>query len=580
MEKTVTPIRLEQQYEELSARHYELEQRLLALQHELAAQQRVATQLRQEQESGRVRTEQLHTITDHLPAPISYLDHNLHYLFVNASYEKSFGLERHQMIGKHVREIVGDTYPVIAPYLQRALSGESVRFETEVETAEGNRVMLAQYAPDLTAAGTVQGVYVQATDITEEKLAQQEREKLLQREQLAHAEAEAANRTKDEFLALVSHELRAPLNAMLGWVKILRSGKYKPETLPHALEVIERSARSQQQLIEDLLDSSRIISGKLRLDMQPLDLTMVIEAALDTMRPAAEAKNITFETRYLVANDVITGDHERLQQVVWNLISNAVKFTPNDGQVTIRLERVDPYLQLTVSDTGQGINSEFLPYVFDRFYQADSSSTRRYSGLGLGLALVRHLVELHGGTVSADSPGAGLGTNFMINLPLRAVRASASENESAQTDSNMRLNLLRVLEGLRILVVDDEADARDLIALMLQHQGALVTTAASAAEAIELLSQANGLLFDCMVSDIGMPDNDGYELMRRVRALSGERGNPLPAIALTAYGRARDRIAALSSGFQMHVPKPVEPSELTMVIAGLTGRMGRGVWAG
>ena len=706
MEKTVTPIRLEQQYEELSARHYELEQRVLALQHELTAQQQVATQLRQAQESVRVRTEQLHTITDHLPALISYLDHNLHYLFVNASYEKSFGLERHQMIGKHVREIVGDTYPVIAPYLQRALSGESVTFETEVETAEGNRVMLAQYIPDLTASGTVQGVYVQATDITErkitdaqlresearfrlladnisqfawiadeqglifwynqrwfdytgttleemqgwgwqkvhhpehvdrvvarlqhswdtgevwedifplrshageyrwflsralpirdeagkitrwfgtntdineEKLAQQERERLLQREQLAHAEAEAANRTKDEFLAIVSHELRAPLNAMLGWARILRSGKYKPETLPHALEVIERSARSQQQLIEDLLDSSRIISGKLRLDMQPLDLTMVIEAALDTMRPAAEAKNITFETVYLVANAVITGDHERLQQVVWNLVSNAVKFTPNNGRVTLRLERVDPYLQLTVSDTGQGVNSEFLPYVFDRFHQADSSSTRRYSGLGLGLALVRHLVELHGGTVSADSPGAGLGTNFMINLPLRAVRSSASENESAQTDSNMRLNLLRVLEGLRILVVDDEADARDLIALMLQHQGVLVTTAASAAEAIELLSQANGLLFDCMVSDIGMPDNDGYELMRRVRALSGERGKPLPAIALTAYGRARDRIAALSSGFQMHVPKPVEPSELTMVIAGLTGRMGRGVSAG
>jgi CheY-like chemotaxis protein len=302
---------------------------------------------------------------------------------------------------------------------------------------------------------------------------------------------------------------------------------------------------------------------------------MVIEAALDIVRPAAEAKSIGLETSYQAETDVITGDPERLQQVIWNLLSNAVKFTPEGGQVSVQVERVDPHLQVTVKDTGKGISRDFLPHVFDRFHQADSSSTRRHGGLGLGLALVRHLVELHGGTVSADSPGEGQGTSFIIHLPLRAVRATINEAEAPEANRNVGFHLPPALEGLRILLVDDEADARDLVALMLEQQGAEVEATSSAREALAVLTK--GQQPDVIVSDIGMPDEDGYALIRQVRALPRAQGRPIPAVALTAYGRASDRIAALSAGFQMHVPKPVEPTELIMVIAGLTGRVGKGM---
>lgn len=416
-------------------------------------------------------------------------------------------------------------------------------------------------------------------DITERKHSEAEHERLLQRERTARAEAEAATHAKDEFLAVVSHELRAPLNAMLGWAKILKSGKYKPDIFEHAIDVIERSARSQQQLIEDLLDSARIISGKMRLEMLPADLTVVIKDALDIMRPAAEAKGIKLDAVFLAEADVITGDPQRLQQVVWNLLSNAVKFTPVGGKVTVKLERVDPYLQLTVSDTGKGINRDYLPYVFDRFNQADNSNTRRHSGLGLGLALVRHLVELHGGTVSVDSPGEGLGTVFTINLPLRAVRAQSTEVELPDAHSKSGGLIQTLLEGLQILVVDDEADARDLVTLILEQQGAQVVVAASVEEALAVLQQA-GMRPDIIVSDIGMPGENGYALMRRIRSLSAAEGGRIPAVALTAYGRSKDRIAALAAGFQMHVPKPVEPTELIMVIAGLTGRAAKGMNGG
>lgn len=412
-----------------------------------------------------------------------------------------------------------------------------------------------------------------------------ERENLLAHAQHSCEQAEAVSRSKDDFIALISHELRAPLNAMLGWAHVLKDGQADAATQQHAIEVIERSARTQQKLIEDLLDTARITSGKLRLDTGLVDLAQVVKAAADTVRPAADAKEIELDIELRDGSNLITGDPDRLQQIVWNLLSNAVKFTPNGGRVTLRLERADPYVRLTIADTGIGISPAFLPYVFHRFYQADASTTRRHGGLGLGLSLVRHLVELHGGSVEAESAGEGQGATFRVNLPVRALRhhkVEEKEEIDLEQDEHLELGLTQNgqsstspgrLAGLWALVVDDEADARDLVATLLNQCGARVTTAASAAEAFSFLREGEaGGRPDVLVSDIGMPDEDGYQLLRRVRALGREQGGSIPAIALTAFGRARDRIKALSAGFQTHIPKPVEPEELMMVIAGLTGQ--------
>ncbi|HZS04187.1 MAG TPA: PAS domain S-box protein [Blastocatellia bacterium] len=425
------------------------------------------------------------------------------------------------------------------------------------------------------AAGEPERLVGITIDITERKQAELELERLLAREQQTREQAEAASRSKDEFLAVVSHELRAPLNAMLGWARILKKGNVDPETQRHAVEIIERSANAQQQLIEDLLDTARIISGKLRLETAPINLEHVVIAAVEVVRHAAEARNIDLQL-WLNGADVITGDPERLQQVIWNLLSNAIKFTPPGGRVELRLERVDPYMQITVSDTGKGINPDFLPYIFNRFQQSDSSSTRRHGGLGLGLALVRHLVELHGGTVSADSPGEGRGATFTINLPLRAIRPQEVEAKHVTPQSLDRLGFDDALDRVWVLLVDDEPDARELVTALLKQKGARVTPAASAAEALAVLhAGASGAHPDILVSDIGMPEEDGYTLIEKVRQLEPEKGGRIPAVALTAYGRANDRIRALAAGFQTHVPKPVEPTELAMVIASLTERAGR-----
>ncbi|HZM90600.1 MAG TPA: response regulator [Blastocatellia bacterium] len=409
-----------------------------------------------------------------------------------------------------------------------------------------------------------------ANDITGRKRTDEEREQLLSKEQKAREEAETANRAKDEFLATVSHELRAPLNAMLGWAQILRSTRVDEKTLAHAIEIIERSARTQSKLIEDLLDTARIVSGKLRLDIQPIDLTSLIENAVEVLRPASEAKEIEISLRLNAGREVITGDPDRLQQVVWNLLSNAIKFTPKRGNVEVRLERADPHCRITVSDTGKGISPEYLPFIFDRFHQQDSPGTRR-SGLGLGLSLVRHLVELHGGTVYAKSAGEGHGASFIINLPLRAVLPQMSEGEPPVFGGVGVLGAPS-LEGLWVLVVDDEADARELVATLLHQCGARVTPVGSAPEALAVITAGeDGRRPDVLVSDVSMPEVDGYELVRRVRELGPESGGRIPAVALTAYGRSIDRIRALSAGFQMHMPKPVEPAELATVVASLTG---------
>jgi signal transduction histidine kinase/ActR/RegA family two-component response regulator len=413
-----------------------------------------------------------------------------------------------------------------------------------------------------------------AKEIRQRQRAEEDRTQLLVQEQKARAEAEKLNRLKDEFLSTVSHELRTPLNAILGWSQILRTSQVDEARMSRALETIERNARSQAQLIDDLLDISRIITGKIRLNVRTVELLPVIEAAIDTVRPAADAKSIHLRAVLDPAAGPVLGDSERLQQIVWNLLSNAIKFTPKQGRIQVCLQRINSHVEIVVVDTGQGISVEFLPHVFERFRQADGSITRSFGGLGLGLAIVRQLVELHGGTVHAESPGEGQGATFTVKLPLIAVGPKAIEPErvhptvggSVTFDSSPRL------KGLRILIVDDESDMQDLLAYTLEVCGVEVIAAASANAAIAALTESSQPI-DILISDIGMPEEDGYSLLRRVRALKPENGGRIPAIALTAYARTQDRTAALLAGFQSHIAKPVEPAELVAVIANLAGRI-------
>jgi len=407
---------------------------------------------------------------------------------------------------------------------------------------------------------------------TELETANKLKDELLVREQEARASAEAANRAKDEFLSMLSHELRTPLNAMLGWSQLLRSQKLNEATRSRALEAIERNARGQANLIEDLLDISRIITGKLRLHVRPLELVPVIEAAIDTVRPAADAKQVRIQSVLDPLAGPVSGDSDRLQQVVWNLLSNAIKFTPKGGRVQVRLERVNSHVEIVVSDTGVGINSDFLPYIFERFKQADSTHTRSHGGLGLGLAIVRHLVELHGGNVQAQSPGEGQGSTFIVQLPLTVVlNTNESERIHPTVGGEVSFDYAPTLSGLSILVVDDEIDARELLSTVLQECGAVVSAVASVADAIAAIEQFQP---DILVSDIGMPGEDGYSLIRRIRAMEAQNGGRIPAVALTAYARVEDRTRALAAGFQMHIAKPVNPTELVAVIANLAGWKG------
>jgi PAS domain S-box-containing protein len=422
-------------------------------------------------------------------------------------------------------------------------------------------------------SGNVRRIVGFTVDTTERKQSEEIRASLFAREQEARAQAEMANRMKDEFLAVVSHELRSPLNAMLGWARVLRSESVDQNTHDHAVQVIEQSAEMQSRLIEDLLDSARIASGKLRIESRPVNLIPAIQSAVDMVHPTAENKGVEIQTNLNPKAGVITGDAERLQQIIWNLLSNAVKFTPRGGRVDVKLTRQDPWVTIIVKDTGRGIREVDLPYIFDRFRQADSSTTRRAGGLGLGLSLVKNLVELHGGMIRAESEGDGHGATFVVNLPLRAVSGAETELIRDNRGGPGLLSFPLVLSGLNILTVDDEAQARDLIATLLRRYGAIVTPVSSSAEAIDVLTNnKERKKFDIIVSDIGMPDENGYTLIRRVRKLPDPIGR-IPAVALTAFGRPEDRISALEAGFQMHVPKPVEPTELMMVIASLTGRV-------
>jgi signal transduction histidine kinase len=397
--------------------------------------------------------------------------------------------------------------------------------------------------------------------------ADEERRALLAREQQARLEAQAANRAKDEFLATLSHELRTPLNAILGWSRLLATGHLDEPTSRRAIETIERNTRLQAQLIEDLLDISRIVTGKLRLEFKTVELGSILDAALEAVRPTAEARGVLLVADLADGDEAILCDPARMQQVAWNLLSNAIKFTQAGGRVELTTAREDRHVSITVTDTGAGINPDFLPHVFDRFRQQDPATTRKYGGLGLGLSIVRHLVELHGGMVTATSEGAGRGASFTVRVPVAPLRAEHAAIAHLE-GSDPGLGDLPVLNGVRVLVVDNEADARALVATILERCGAAVRTAASAAEAIGQIERERP---DVLLSDIAMPGEDGYDLIRKVRALD-DPGPLIPAAALTAFATGTDRARALLAGYQAHLPKPVEPSELAAVVAALAGR--------
>jgi PAS domain S-box-containing protein len=430
---------------------------------------------------------------------------------------------------------------------------------------------LCRVVPERNEHGAVVGWIATATDVDQQKRIEQANASLLQSEKEARLSAEIANRTKDEFLATVSHELRTPLNAILGWTRMLRTGAVEEKALGRALETIERNARAQTQLIEDILDVSRIIAGKLRVDIRRIDLHAVARAAMDAVRPAADAKGVELVANLSPDSAEFVGDPDRLQQVTWNLLANSIKFTPKGGRVEIDVSREDSEVQLVVTDTGAGISPDFLPHVFDRFRQADSSITRTQGGLGLGLAIVRHLVDAHGGTVHAHSEGPGFGARMTVRLPVRAVTpAEATDTEPVGSEQIVDRALpAQLLAGLGVLVVDDEADARELLTAVLTSYGAQVRTAATVEDGVRLL---RAQVPDVLVSDIGLPNEDGYALIRRVRALPDEQGGKVPAAALTAYASLEDHRRALSAGFQVHVTKPIEPADLALMVASLAGR--------
>ena len=430
-------------------------------------------------------------------------------------------------------------------------------FETPLQRIDGSTIWVVHSARAIKNESGL--VYYEGAiqDITERKQAERERADLLKREQEARAQAEAANRLKDEFLATLSHELRTPLNGIFGWVQLLRRDALGPEQKIRALEIIERNAKTQIQLVDDLLDVSRIIQGKMQLRLTPVNLNVVVQAALDTMRPAAEAKQISLHCNVTSSRELVSGDSERLQQIVWNLLVNAVKFTSEGGSVTVRVNYSQDKAQIVISDTGKGIAPQMLLYIFERFRQEDGSSTRAYGGLGLGLAIVRQLVDLHGGTVWADSAGEGEGATFTVELPLTLSR-QASESPTQAVSQQPTLN------GIRVLLVEDDADARELATFVLEESGANVTAVGSVPEALSAFEQQRPQI---LVSDISMPGEDGYDLIRQMRDHASN--TELPAIALTAYAREEDRQQLLKAGFQMHLSKPIKPVQLVTAVTRL-----------
>jgi len=542
-----------------------------------AAALRDVTERRRVEDEFRRGEEELRSLFDLSAIGMAQVSPEGRYLRVNRKYCQMLGYSEQELLQITLYDVTHpDDREASLAKVNSSFAGEPEEYSIEKRYVRKDGAIiwaLVNWTIVRDAEGRPLHSVANIQDITARKQAEAEREELLIRERAAREMAEAATRSKDEFLAVVSHELRSPLNAILGYAALLRYGGLDAREVKQAAEVIERSGKAQANLIDDLLDTARIISGKLRLAVGPVDLVSVIAEAVQTINPAAEAKGISLEANLPPRIGQITGDPVRLQQVVWNLLSNAVKFTPQGGRVEVRLERVDPHIRFTVSDTGKGISPDFMPYVFDRFHQSDASSARRHGGLGLGLALVKYLVELHGGTIEAESAGDGLGATFKVTLPVRAVATPIGEAEGAP----IAVKSSGELEGVRALVVDDEDDARELLKSALQHYGADVTAVSSAAEAYTLITATSPReLPEVMVTDIGMPDEDGYSLIRRVREWERTRSAYIPAVALTAYGRVEDRMRALKAGFQMHVAKPVDPDELVIVITSLVRRPNRG----
>jgi len=534
--------------------------------------------------------------------------------YTNPRFQAICGFTFEQSLGDGWLQSVhlDDRDRIIADWGTWTLTKCDYSHEFRLQTPEGIiRWVHLRSSPLLSAQGEFLGHVGTVEDITERKQAEEARAQVI-REQVARQQAEAANRMKDEFLATLSHELRTPLNSILGWAGLLRTRSFDAATTARALETIERNAKSQAQLIEDILDVSRIIRGKLHLNLRPLNLVSAIETAIEAMRPAAEEKSIQLEVvldgvvdgvsdagspfatgdsgRNSSANAglrksiLIKGDFDRLQQVVWNLVSNAIKFTPQGGKVEVRLTKTSSHAEIQVIDTGIGISPDFLPYVFDRFRQEDSTTTRSYGGLGLGLAIVRHLIELHGGSVHVDSEGEGQGATFTVKLLLletakerrncnpseeNSLEQPELKQESEPSLLDPASEVRRTLSGLQVLIVDDEPDVRELLTVAIQESGAEAIAVESASEALKVLDNSQP---DVLVSDIGMPLEDGYTLIRQVREREAKQGGLLPAVALTAYVREEDSNNAIASGFQKHMSKPVDTTQLVRVVASLVGR--------
>jgi PAS domain S-box-containing protein len=497
-------------------------------------------------------------------------------IYLSSRAAAIFGVPSHPPVTRaQMREFIHPDYREKARLanIQAAADHRDYEIEYRVIRPDGVQIWAAAKGRGMyDADGKLVRMFGVLQDITQRKQVELEREQLLEAERAARADAERMSIMKDEFLATLSHELRTPLNAIMGWSQLLRSRAHDDEELTEGLSVIERNTRVQTQLIEDLLDMSRIISGKIRLDLQRVDLQEVVKAALASVRHSAEAKEIRLEIVMDPHAGPVLGDPGRLQQCFWNLLSNAIKFTPKRGKIRISLQRINSHLEVCVADDGEGIKPDFLPHVFERFRQADASTTRRHGGLGLGLSIVRQLVELHGGTVRAESAGIGKGATFCINLPLMVVREQpADERRDHPRGSPLDPSALDPpsLRGITVLAVDDEPDARNLLKRVLEDCGAKVLLAASANEALAVLIRERP---DMIVSDIGMPEQDGYEFIRKVRALTPEQGGRTPAAALTAFARSDDRTRALRAGFQSHIAKPVDSTELAAVVASLAAK--------
>ncbi len=531
------------------------------LQHQLAEQKQMEAALR---ESEQMSSNVLNSSGD----CIKVLDLEGKFISMNPPGMALFDIDDFELLRNTswVALWPDDLQPAITRAMQAALLGGIGRFQGPCKTAKGvSKWWDVIVSPLRDGAGNVTRLTATSRDITEQRKSAEEA-------RAAAAEAEKQSRMKDEFLATLSHELRTPLQSIIGWTQLLLSEQCDAAEVKQGIEVIDRNANAQTRIIEDLLDMSRILSGKVRLDVQRVELASLIEAAVETVKPAAQARDIRLQAILDPLAQPVSGDPNRLQQIFWNLLSNAIKFTPPGGKVQILLERVNSHLEVSVTDTGMGISADFLPYVFERFRQADSSSTRRHGGLGLGLAIVKHLAELHGGSVRAKSPGANQGTTFTVMLPLAVLHHEPDDpgrrHPGVSGDPSSPAPLPK-LDDLSVLVVDDEEDARQLLALMLSKAGAKVRTAGSVKQALELWQQD---VPQVLISDIGMPGEDGYSLIRAIRSLPADQGGTTPAIALSAYTRTEDRIKAITSGFQMHLSKPADALELLTMVSSLSQR--------